>query len=42
MLSNYSVVSTHQFGSLGDQIDPSVKLLQFVVAARRVGDDLDT
>jgi hypothetical protein len=42
MLAYGSVVSTHQFGSLGDQIDPSVKLLQLVVTTRRVGDDLDT
>lgn len=36
------IAFTHQFGSLGNQIHPSIKLLQLVVTARRVGDNFDT
>lgn len=32
----------YQFGGLGDEVQPCVKLAELVMAARRVGDDLDT
>lgn len=31
----------YQFGGLGNQVNPGIKLSQLVVASRRVGDDLD-